>query len=1084
MKKNHLLIYPIIAFGWLFVIWVFIYDYKQSIKFHQQYDLDILQSTYNYTVKSYEHTSMLFFKNIINTDRNLELLDLAFKNKKEQGVIRQKIYSNIEYEFKNFTNAGFLNLTLVDTKGNVFLRMADKESFGDKLSTSRALLQKTLQSGKYNSGFEIGKLYVGNSFCYPLKLNNKLIGAVVVTVSTKKLIERMNENFTGKFDFIVSKKLLQKNIPQEKLKRYKQSYISKEFASDDLAENENIIISTNKSINTSELLCATPHVAHTQTKEFGEVGVSSLPVKNSDGNIGAYFMYYKTDLAPNGLLQSLLMKLFVVTSLFAVIVFLATRQDKLFIRATKNDTYYKMLFERAAIGLYHLSLDGNFLKANKKLCETLGYSEDELLKKNFRNITYDADLKESIENVNALINREIESYTYDKRYIKKSGEPIWVRVSNVMVDDRDGSNPYFVGTVEDINEEMKAKNMLKLQKEQMDAILEELPSMVIIKDNQFRYNFVNQAICDFLQKSKEELIGKTIMDLLPIESAEQIWENEKNIVETQIAQTLEETITDARGRVSTLLVTKKPFSTFGGKNGLLVVLTDITDRKEMENKIANSEARYKAISERSIAGLYVVQDGKMSYVNEAYAKMLGYNSADEIIGKISVETLVAPKDREKAVDLLRKRFDGEIKDAKYTATLIQKNGSEIVVEAHGTVGIYDGRPAIIGVIIDRTAEKKLEDELKESEEKFRKMFENSYDAIILQDGNCFIDCNQKALELFGASDKKELLHCRPEDFSSDHQYNNEDAAFAADKQIQEANKAGSSHFEWLSRRINGEVFPSDVLLSTFEHNGKQIIQATVRDLTRVKADQKKIEEQERMIAAQSRFAAMGEMIGMIAHQWRQPITAIGMGANNMILDIELGDIQPDIFKKHLESINTQVQFLSGTIDDFRNFFKPNKETVAIDIATLIEESLKIIGKSLENNNIKVRKELSYNPRIKAYKSELIQVLLAIIGNAKDAMLEREIQNPTVTFTTIQSPEFEGHIELHICDNGGGVQDEIRDKIFEPYFTTKSAKNGTGLGLYIAKTIVQKHEGGSIGVRNENDGACFWIRLPLTKTGEA
>jgi signal transduction histidine kinase len=203
----------------------------------------------------------------------------------------------------------------------------------------------------------------------------------------------------------------------------------------------------------------------------------------------------------------------------------------------------------------------------------------------------------------------------------------------------------------------------------------------------------------------------------------------------------------------------------------------------------------------------------------------------------------------------------------------------------------------------------------------------------------------------------------------------------------------------------------------------------------------------------------------------------------MLMDIELGNIDEGVFKSHLESMNDQVQFLSRTIDDFRDFFKPGKKAEAIRINKAIESVLKIIGKSLENNNVKVELQTQYNPVIMAYESELIQVLLAIINNAKDAMIEREVKPATITIRTRENHDFDGFVELLICDVGGGVPEDIKQKIFEPYFTTKSAKSGTGLGLYIAKSIIEKHQNGTITVENRDGGACFTIRLPISKEPE-
>jgi PAS domain S-box-containing protein len=271
-------------------------------------------------------------------------------------------------------------------------------------------------------------------------------------------------------------------------------------------------------------------------------------------------------------------------------------------------------------------------------------------------------------------------------------------------------------------------------------------------------------------------------------------------------------------------------------------------------------------------------------------------------------------------------------------------------------------------------------------------------------------------------------------------------------------------------------------------NGKLGILGVLTNITDRQEAKETIKRQSELLISQSRYAAMGEMISMIAHQWRQPITAIGMNANNMLLDIELNEIDKQVFARHLTSINGQVEFLSRTIDDFRNFFKPQTNITSINIWSLTDSALKIVGKSLENNGIEIQidsacaqacSDDNCSLTVEVHEGELVQALLVFLGNAKDALLERNIQNPTISVRCL-SETSDGFAQISICDNAGGVPDELLQKIFEPYFTTKSAKNGTGLGLYIAKTIVEKYQGGSIGVTNQEDGACFWIRLPLVK----
>ena len=226
--------------------------------------------------------------------------------------------------------------------------------------------------------------------------------------------------------------------------------------------------------------------------------------------------------------------------------------------------------------------------------------------------------------------------------------------------------------------------------------------------------------------------------------------------------------------------------------------------------------------------------------------------------------------------------------------------------------------------------------------------------------------------------------------------------------------------------------------------------------------------------AQSRHAAMGEMISMIAHQWRQPLSVISMGANNIIADIELEMVDNETLRSGAVEILEQTQELSKTIDDFKNFFRPVKTVEKVLPESIIDEVIKVVGKSLENHEIEVVVEFKNGKKIETYSRELMQVFINIIKNAKEALVDNDIKNKKIIISIIDANDV---VEIKISDNAGGVPVDIIDKIFNPYFSTKNEKNGTGLGLYMSKIIVEKHLNGIIEVNNENDGACFKIELP-------
>lgn len=204
-----------------------------------------------------------------------------------------------------------------------------------------------------------------------------------------------------------------------------------------------------------------------------------------------------------------------------------------------------------------------------------------------------------------------------------------------------------------------------------------------------------------------------------------------------------------------------------------------------------------------------------------------------------------------------------------------------------------------------------------------------------------------------------------------------------------------------------------------------------------------IQEQERIMIAQSRQAAMGEMVSMIAHQWRQPIASIAMGINNIQVDIELGSVDIENLKIECKEIIEQTKYLSNTIDDFRDFFKEDKERVLVDIKSVVDESINLMNKLLEYNDIYLEKEYFHTSKIKTLPREIFQVLLNLIKNAKEALIERKIEKKQIKIYTTEDDKY---VYIDIKDNGGGIKKDIIYKIFQPYFTTKEEYNGTGLAI--------------------------------------
>jgi len=238
---------------------------------------------------------------------------------------------------------------------------------------------------------------------------------------------------------------------------------------------------------------------------------------------------------------------------------------------------------------------------------------------------------------------------------------------------------------------------------------------------------------------------------------------------------------------------------------------------------------------------------------------------------------------------------------------------------------------------------------------------------------------------------------------------------------------------------------------------------------KVKEEVQKNRDKDKQLLQQSRLAQMGEMISMIAHQWRQPLAAISSTSTSLEIKANLNKLDKDMVIQQARNISKYSQHLSATIDDFRDFFKPDKVQENISFDEVISSALNIVESSIENKNIKIVQKLESKERFDTYSNELKQVVLNLIKNAEDILVEKDIQNPTITIIT------KGN-ELAVSDNAGGIKEDILDKVFDPYFSTKSDKNGTGLGLYMSKIIIEEHCGGELSVQNDKDGAVFKISL--------
>ena len=237
----------------------------------------------------------------------------------------------------------------------------------------------------------------------------------------------------------------------------------------------------------------------------------------------------------------------------------------------------------------------------------------------------------------------------------------------------------------------------------------------------------------------------------------------------------------------------------------------------------------------------------------------------------------------------------------------------------------------------------------------------------------------------------------------------------------------------------------------------------------------KNEEHNHLMMQQHRLIAMGEMINNIAHQWRQPLNVLGLILQKFEIFYNRGTLDEAKIHNNVEKGMLQVEKMSSTIDDFRNFFKQDKEKHQFYLKELIQEVLLFMQSTIEEHRIEITHNIEPSVEMSGYKNELIQVIVNLINNAKDALVEKLEEGRVICINCIVKDET---MIMEIKDNAGGIPNDIIDKIFEPYFTTKSDGNGTGIGLYMSKMIIEENMNGKLKVANGKDGAVFSIILDL------
>ena len=636
------------------------------------------------------------------------------------------------------------------------------------------------------------------------------------------------------------------------------------------------------------------------------------------------------------------------------------------------------------------------------------------------------------------------------------------------------------------------RSKLKEQKTIYELIFNSITDGVLMLENG-EFIDCNQPIVKMLKYNKKaDILNLTPSDLSPLYQPDGRLSSEKS--QEMIALAFKNGVnrfewihTRATGEDFWAEITLTPIE-IDKKSLLHVVWRDISERKKLEHDHASMKEQMELAFSGNRDGLWDWDlINNTVYFSQRWKEMLGYRN-DEIENTFSTwQDRVHPDDLEQALNDIQLNLDGKTDVYENKHRLRHKDGHWVWILDRGKTKFDDiGNPVrMIGTHTDLTTEINLSTKLSDLNHSLEKKIEEAISGLkkaqeqaklgswkldILKNTLVWSDETYEIFELPHTANmatyENFLNGIHPDDRDKVNR------AYLHSLETQE-----SYEIIHRLRMHNGRIkYVKEHCETNFDTEGKALVSfGTIQDVTTEQTALKKLRHKDEIMFRQSRFAQMGEMISMIAHQWRQPLNAISLTAAKLDLKVESDQYNKIFFTSRLERILNYVQHLSSTIEDFRDFFKPEKEKQEITFSKVIKNTLSLIGVELENNNIRVETEFNSKKRMFSYPNELLQVVLNLIKNAEDALLENKIVDPVIKLKCYSDDD---HAIFEIADNAGGIDESIMDKIFEPYFTTKDEHNGTGLGLYMSKTIIEEHCDGILTVSNSNEGAVFKIVFKL------
>ncbi len=737
----------------------------------------------------------------------------------------------------------------------------------------------------------------------------------------------------------------------------------------------------------------------------------------------------------------------------------------------EDEERFRDIAETTLEWLWEVDANGKYTYASPVSEKILGYKPGEILKKHFYDLFHPDDREELKKAAFETFAQKQPFREFINRNIHKNGKTVWLLTSGVPVLDEKGKLLGYRGVDIDITERKQAEIVLEESEEKYRTQFEQAMDAIVIADAETGMVIdCNRAACKLVGRRKSEIVGQHQQILHPPQEKNgDVSRTFKQHRGEKEGKTLETQVITKKGEIKNVAI-KANIIEFRGKKTLQGIFWDITERKQAEEKLRESEEKYRTILESVVEGYYEVDlAGNFTIVNDAICRNLGY-SRDELIGMNNRDYMdkeTAKKVLERYVEVYTtgqpaRGFEFEV-TRKDGAKLVTSSSVSLITDSQGQLTGFRG------LVRDVTAEKQTEEMLRQSENKYRTILESIEHGYFEVDirGN-FTFFNDSMCQILGYT-RDEMIGM------NNRQYTDKKNARKVYQTFNKVYTTGESAqgFDWEFIRKDGTKRIVEAPVSLIrDAEAKPIgFRGIVRDITeRRKAEiERKTLEQRAQVA--SRLSTVGEMASGILHEMNNPLTSI-IGFAHLLAQQDL----PEDAKEYARIINNdgqRVATIAGRLLNFARYQKP--EIVYADINQVIENTLQLQAYEMEAANIKVTTKLDPDqPQTMADVGQLQQVFLNIILNAKTEMRSAHGEGKLL----VKTETIDNIIRISFKDNGPGIPQKNLERIFEPFFTTRELGKGTGLGLSICHEIIANHNGQIYAESRSGKGATFTIELPV------